>query len=131
MINFRDFQYKHKTELLQRGHNEGEESITVGQLLISKFPAITFEEVGCVDPIHDPTGYRGYDICRLYPAYSNGRKAWILEKSWIASHGHSAWGSIEQILSFEDGLKIFNEKTKEKEVAKKQTRKSRKGKRSQ
>jgi len=112
MINFQDFKYKHKTELLQRGRNEGEESITVGQLLISKFPAITFEEVGKVDPIYDPKGYRGYDLCRLYPAYSKGIKAWILEKSWIASNGHSAWGTSEKLLSFEDGLKIFNEKKK-------------------
>ena len=48
----------------------------------------------------------GHDQARLFPAWYDGKRAWLLRKDWIAAFGYCAEGTETQILGFEEGVRL-------------------------
>lgn len=58
------------------------------------------------DADHSRYGYNSYDI---RPCFHGGEKAFLLEWSWCPAPGYSAQGEGEEILTFENGVKLLIE----------------------
>ena len=90
-----------KFELECRGPVDPEPPVEVnGTLLVGEEAIATWDE--------GQSSY-GCDIVRVYPAYHNGKRAWIVSRTWDAAPGYSASGTEEEILPFEDGVKLLLE----------------------
>lgn len=81
--------------LQSRGPIEGNPPEEVESLLVGE------SSVACWQANH---GRYGHDQCSLFPAWSNGERAWLLQEVWCASSGYSAWGTRESILEFQAGV---------------------------
>ena len=82
--------------LAQRGAVNSLPPIEVeGNLLVAEFPIADWEE---------GHSQYGHDQARIFPAWYNGERAWLVRKDWIAAFGYCAEGTEEQILSFEKGV---------------------------
>jgi len=64
---------------------------------------------GCVLSWESGHSRYGYDSCSLYPAVQEGKRAWLVRKSWCATWGYCASGSVEYIIPYEDGIKLLIE----------------------
>lgn len=85
--------YKQQRTLATRGPVESRPDIEVsGTLLVGTEPALEFD-----DRHSEP----GYDRVWLYPAFADGKQAWLLHRRWIALGHYSASGEFEQVLDFE------------------------------
>ena len=51
----------------------------------------------------------GLDVCVLYPAWVEGKRGWLLRRQWDAANGYCASGTLEVLLSFEDGIRLLCE----------------------
>lgn len=67
-------------------------------LLVMKTPIFSW--------IDDENNY-GYYRNWLYPAYHNGKKAWLREKDWSHNSPYSANGGDESILEFKYGVELL------------------------
>ena len=84
--------------LAQRGTVNSLPHIEVeGNLLVAELPIARWEES------HNEYGH---DRARLFPAWHDGGRAWLLRKDWIAAFGYCAEGAEEQILGFEEGVRL-------------------------
>lgn len=72
-----------------------------GSLLVGTKPVLEFE---------DHFSSNGEDSTSIYPAFHDGKRAWLRRDVWQPAYGYSASGTSEHILSFEDGVKIFLER---------------------
>ena len=52
----------------------------------------------------------GCDVTRMYPAWKEGKRAFLLDRGCNPAQGYSAEGTEEVLISFEDGLRIILEK---------------------
>lgn len=52
----------------------------------------------------------GHNTAYLFPAFKDGKKAWLLRKVWSSSEGYSCDGQTDElVLEFSDGLKRYAE----------------------
>src|SRR2546430_16909299 len=52
----------------------------------------------------------GEDYVSILPAFHNGVRCWLRREEWCPAYGYSASGTQEEIISFEDGVKLFLER---------------------
>jgi hypothetical protein len=76
-----------------------DEEVT-GTLLVATHPALQY--------VADEGTY-GHNFVSILPAFYNGERSWLKREEWEAAYGYSASGTSEEIISFEDGVKIFLE----------------------
>lgn len=81
--------------------DQGPDIEVQGLLLVSEQRALKFDT---------PGGQFGYDAVELFAAVHDGKRAWVRRDTWCPNHGYSASGVSEEILSFEDGVKLFLER---------------------
>lgn len=70
----------------------------INGLLVDDEPIGRWEEGQC---------QYGSDAVRVYPAYHCGKKVFLLERVWCPSMGYCVSGTEEEIISFEDGVKML------------------------
>ena len=51
----------------------------------------------------------GHDSNRIRPAIHNGKRVWLKLSVWSPSRGYCAEGTTENIITFEDGVKVLIE----------------------
>lgn len=78
----------------------GPDEAVEGSLLVGTEPAMEF--------VDNQSSY-GCDNVSIFPAFHNGARCWVRREDWEPAFGHSASGTQEFILSFEDGVKLFLE----------------------
>mgnify|MGYP005651662973 CR=1 FL=1 len=52
----------------------------------------------------------GCDYTRVVPAWVEGKRAFIVQRSWSPAPGYSSEGDEDVIISFEEGVKLLLEK---------------------
>ena len=90
--------YIEETVLAQRGPVEPSESVEVPTFLRAKSSVAVWTE-GHTD--------FGCDQVFVFPAWVQGRRAWLIQKQWCAAHGYCACGTSESIVGFEEGAKLL------------------------
>jgi|SRR5579859_3061137 len=58
---------------------------------------------------HDNFSQYGNDVVYLYPAFHKGERCWLRRFVWSADSPYTAYGTMEEIISFEDGVQLFLE----------------------
>jgi len=51
----------------------------------------------------------GHDMVSLFPAWVEGKRAFMLRRDWCAGHGYTADGVHDTIITFEEGVKLLVE----------------------
>jgi hypothetical protein len=51
----------------------------------------------------------GEDRVEVLPAWTAGDRAWLMRYCWLAADGYCASGTREEVVSFEEGVKILIE----------------------
>jgi hypothetical protein len=51
----------------------------------------------------------GHDSCLLFPAWSDGKRAWVVRRDWCPAWGYSASGTEEEVIDFEAGVCLLIE----------------------
>lgn len=69
-------------------------------LLVSDTEAIHWSE---------PSNQYGNWENSLFPAFHNGERCWLMSSKWAPSFEYSGSGHHENIIQFEEGVKIFLE----------------------
>ena len=93
--------YSEQSTLMQRGPVEQMEDIEVEVFLRGD------RTIAIWDEGHQQAGH---DECLLFPAFAKGGRCWLLSRRWHAGGGYSASGTEEEILTFEEGVKLLCEK---------------------
>jgi hypothetical protein len=94
-------QYIEKKTLARRGPIDPLPPIDVkGTLLVGEQPVLDYEE-GHINT--------GCDHVEIFPAFYNGKRAWLRRATWNPAWGYTASGTWEDILSFEEGVMLFLE----------------------
>jgi len=95
-------QYVEYRYLENRGAvDPAEPSDVEGTLLVGTQPALKFTA--------NHSQY-GEDYVSIFPAFHNGERSWLKRAEWSHAYGYSASGTQEDVLSFEDGVKLFVER---------------------
>ena len=87
-----------KTTLAQRGAVDPAPNEYVNGLLVDDSPIGRWEE---------GQSQYGSDAVRIYPAHHCGEKCFLLQKIWCPENGYCASGTEEEIISFEEGVKLL------------------------
>ena len=87
-----------RTTLKKRGAVEPAPDEYVDGLLVDDAPTGRWEE--------GETQY-GSDAVRVYPAYHCGKKCFLVERVWSPAMGYCASGTEEEIVSFDEGVKML------------------------
>jgi hypothetical protein len=93
--------YVEVRELENRGAIDPAPSSEVEGLLVGTESVLEFEA--------NHSSY-GEDSVEIFPAFYEGKRAWLRRETWQAAYSYSASGTQEFILSFEDGVKLFLER---------------------
>lgn len=72
----------------------------VPTFLVSEQPVLMFDS--------DQSSY-GSSCCYLYPAWSKGERCFLFSKYWQSAFGYIATGFSEEIITFEEGVKLLVE----------------------
>jgi hypothetical protein len=51
----------------------------------------------------------GHDRITVYPACLAGEWCWLIHRRWCPARGYCASGELDEILSFEDGIRLMVE----------------------
>ena len=94
-------QFVEKRFLRKRYAVESAPSVPVhGTLLVSTRPVLTF--------IDNETQF-GEDYIDIFAAFHNGSRCWLRRATWSPAPRYSGEGVEEEILSFEEGVRLFLE----------------------
>lgn len=56
------------------------------------------------------SGQFGFDQCYLRPALQEGERVWLITRSWTPKIGYSAEGTQSDVISFDKGLTLLEER---------------------
>ncbi len=78
----------------------GDEPRAISSLLVGTHQVAEFEE-----------GHRetGHYLCRVFPAWHEGDRSWMVSRLWCAGAGYSATSYEEQVLDFQTGVALLVE----------------------
>ncbi len=94
-------QYIEYAELECRGPVDPAPSREVSGLLVGTEPVLKY--------YGNQSSY-GEDYIKVFPAFYAGKRAWLRRLTWCPVYGYNASGVEEEIISFEEGVKLFLER---------------------
>ena len=93
--------FKEKQTLSTRGPVDPGPDEETSTYLIGESPLARWE---------DNHSQYGCDCCSLYPIWQDGERRFLLRKSWAPEENYTASGDEEEIITFEEGVKLLCEK---------------------
>ena len=90
--------FKEKNFLLQKDSNDQGEDQEVETFLVGEESIADWTQGQC---------HYGSDYCRIYPAWVEGKRAWLLEMNWQPARGYCARGTSEEIIDFDEGITLI------------------------
>ena len=93
--------FEEKVTLARRSNIEQMASEEVDGLLVGEKVIHCWEE---------GNSQYGYDSCSIRPAFTKGQKGWLVTKDWVAAPKYSADGTVDRVLTFEEGVRMLLDK---------------------
>ncbi|GHP00707.1 hypothetical protein KSF_107540 [Reticulibacter mediterranei] len=98
MVKYEEWHTLQTRGAVDPGHDEAVEgSLLVGEASVLQFTA-------------NQSTY-GEDTVFIFPAFHKGERCWVKREEWSAAYGYSAAGIQETVISFEEGVKLFLERS--------------------